>query len=129
MSPASAISRIDSIEDEMQDVVTYELGDGKRFCVEGRALRKYGLATLLKHTPYASALPTERLPVRQHGRIVGTMAPDFDPMLIKSKSFLYDPRPGDFKLDGDEWIAAKELGLGDLEAIPGFVRDREGQSA
>jgi hypothetical protein len=67
---------------------------------------------------------TKRADVRQHGRRVGTLPPNFDPSAIKSTSFFYDPRPGDFRREEDHWIAARNLGPGDLEAVPGFIWDR-----
>src|SRR5262249_13657146 len=61
------------------------------------------------------------VPVIQDGRRVGTVPPSFDPGDIRSTSFLYTPRPGDFRREGDAWIASDSLGPGDLEAVPGFV--------
>lgn len=69
---------------------------------------------------------TSRVDVIQCGRKVGTVPPTFDPARIKSKSFLYDPRPGDFRWDGVAWVASMVLGPGDLEAVPGFAWDRKG---
>lgn len=114
--------RIESIEDQMNGVVTYELGDGKRARFDARVVAEYGIAHLLRHCGYAHAVPTERLPVMQDGLRLGTMAPDFDPLAIKSRSFLYDPRPGDFRREGDVWIASPTLGPGDFDLIPGFQR-------
>lgn len=71
----------------------------------------------------------EPVPVIQHGRRIGWLPPSFDPMRIKSTSFLYEPRPGDFVRDGEHWNASRTLGPGDLEAVPGFVWDRETTSA
>ena len=68
---------------------------------------------------------TERVPVMQHGRQIGSVPPSFDPTAIKSTNWLYDPRGGDFRRDGDTWIASRTLGPGDLEAVPGFVWDRQ----
>lgn len=68
---------------------------------------------------------TERVDVMQEGRKIGTVPPSFDPAAIKSTSFMYDPRPGDFRFDGSAWVASNMLGPGDLEAVPGFVWDRE----
>lgn len=55
---------------------------------------------------------------------IGSVPPTFDPARIKSTNWLYDPRPGDFKLEDETWVASYTLGPGDLEAIPGFVWDR-----
>jgi hypothetical protein len=67
---------------------------------------------------------TEPTAVYQHGMKIGTVPPGFDPARIKSTSPWYSPRPGDFVRDGDHWVAARTLGPGDLEAVPGFVWDR-----
>lgn len=65
---------------------------------------------------------TDRIPMMQDGRQIGTVLPSFDPASIKSKSFWYTPRTGDFERDGDTWVARPELGPGDLDAVPGFAR-------
>jgi hypothetical protein len=67
----------------------------------------------------------EPVPVIQHGRRIGWLSPSFDPNNFKSTNWLYDARPGDFVREGNHWIAARTLGPGDLEAVPGFVWDRE----
>lgn len=113
--------RIESPLDEMRDTITYELGDGRFATFDALTVRKVGLAPLM--AAYDIEMPTERLPVIHHGRRVGTMAPDFDPSTIRSLSFMYDPRPGDFRRDGDTWIAGRTLGPGDLDCVTGFVRD------
>ena len=75
---------------------------------------------LCKGTGRAEA--TGRVPVFRDGGIVGTVPSTFDPNNIKSNSFWYTPRAGDFKRDGDIWVARSELGPGDLEAVQGFSR-------
>lgn len=67
---------------------------------------------------------TWNIAVMQEGRRVGTVPPSFNPNNIESRNQLYRPRPGDFRRDGDVWIANEWLGPGDLEAVPGFVWDR-----
>ena len=67
---------------------------------------------------------TERVPVMQGGEQIGTVPPSFDPLKIKSMSFWYEPRAGDFILEGDVWVASRTLGPGDIEAVPGFVWER-----
>lgn len=118
--------RIQSNEDDLRGVVTYELEGGKRVCLDARAVREHGAAAILRGAGYAPLLPTERLPVYQGGYRIGTLPPDFDPTCIKSNSFLYEPRPGDFRRAGDKWIAANTLGPGDFECIPGFSAESEG---
>jgi hypothetical protein len=115
------VRRLQSIEDEKQDVVTYEFADGKRIQLDGRAVSEYGVASLLRGTEYGDLLPTERLPVYQRGKVIGSVPGTFDPETIKSTSFFYDVRRGDFIREGDGWTAAKNLGDGDLYAVPGFV--------
>jgi len=111
--------RIESLEDEMNGTVTYQLANGRYARFDARTVREYGIAALLPDEP----MPTERIPVIHHGRRVGTMAPDFDPLTVRSRSFLYDPRPGDFRREGDTWVANRTLGPGDLDVIHGFVRE------
>jgi len=115
--------RVESIADEMQGYVTYELKDGRCVRLDLHHVREYGAAKMLREMGLEADLPTERIKVVQRGRVVGTLPPDFDPISVKSRSFLYDIRPGDFKRDGDTWIADKTLGPGDLESVPGFVWD------
>lgn len=69
------------------------------------------------------ARPTDRVPVMQYGCRVGTLPPDFDPSDIKSRSFLYDPRPGDFRREGDVWIVGRTMGASDIDMVPGFRRE------
>jgi len=117
--------RVESIQDEMNGTVTYELGNGRFVTLDARAVREYGAAEILRHMGHEFS--TERVKVMQRGHYVGTVPGDFDPLNIQSRTFLYDPRPGDFRRDGDIWIVADMLGPGDLEAIPRF--EREGRDA
>lgn len=117
--------KIESIADEMRGVVTYEFKGGKRIVLDAPAVRSFGVAEILRARGYESLIQTERVAVMQHGRKVGTVPPDFEPSFIKSQSFLYDYRPGDFVRDGDVWVAANMLGPGDLYAVPGFEWDED----
>lgn len=117
------MKRIESIEDQMMHVVTYQLSDGRRVRLDADAVAQYGAAAALQRAGFGDALPTERLPVMQDGRRIGTLPPDFDPSFVKCGSWLYDPRPGDFRREGDVWIASRMLGPGDLEAVVGFARE------
>ncbi len=109
------------MEDQMHGVVTYETPDGHRIRIDARMVREYGAAELLRAE--GLPVPTKRLPVLHHGQRVGTMAPDFDPDNIKSRNYFYDPRPGDFRREGNTWVAAQTLGPGDVDAVAGFMRD------
>jgi hypothetical protein len=115
------VKRLESLQDEMRGTVTYELPNGRWVTFDARTVREYGLAARMR--AYDIEMPTERLPVIQYGRRIGTMAPDFDPASIRTTSFLYDPRPGDFRREGDTWIAGRTLGASDVDCVAGFVRD------
>lgn len=115
--------RIESPLDHVHGTVTYELPDGRWATFEVHTVRKYGLAELLRAE--GVEMPTERLPVIQHGRRIGTMPPDFDPAFVRSISFIYDPRPGDFRREGDTWVVARNMGAGDVDCVAGFIRDPE----
>jgi hypothetical protein len=117
------MKRLEGPLDYERGTVTYELPDGRRATFDARAIRQFGLARLMD--AYDIERPTERLPVLYHGRRVGTMAPDFDPASIRSLSFMYDPRPGDFRREGDSWIVGRTVGPGDLDCVAGFVRDHQ----
>lgn len=114
--------KIESPMDEMRGQVTYEVSKGQYITVDARAVRDLGLAAVMEF--YGVELPKGTLPVFQRGRKIGDVPAAFEPMAIKSMSFLYDPRPGDFKRTNDGWEAARSLGPGDFEAIPGFVWGR-----
>lgn len=95
-------------------------------CTEPMAEAVYAATTepcrTCKGSGYVTS--TERVPVTQGGRRIGTVPHDFNPRRIKSTNWLYDPREGDFRLQDGAWIAARTLGPGDIEAVPGFVWDR-----
>jgi hypothetical protein len=120
--------RLDSNDDLMNGVVTYEFGDGHRICLDERAVREYGAETIIRDMGYGYFLETKRLPVMQNGKQVGTLPPNFDALMVRSRSPFYDVRPGDFIRQGDVWTASKMLGRGDLEAVPGFVWDKSSSS-
>lgn len=119
-----AIRRLDRPEDRMRGVITYDLGDGQFVQFDARAVADYGIEKLLKHSGIEYEMPTGRVPVVQHGKRVGSVPATFDPVAIKSTSFFYEPRGGDFVREGDAWVASRTLGPGDLEAVPGFVWER-----
>jgi hypothetical protein len=114
--------RIESIEDQMRGVVRYELPNGQWVCFDARAVETFGLARLVE--AYGVEMPTERVPVIQYGRRIGTLPPDFDPAFARSNSFMYDPRPGDFRREGGAWVVGRTMGASDVDCVIGFVRDQ-----
>jgi hypothetical protein len=114
--------RIETMEDDLNRTMTYELPDGRRLCVDRDVVERYGIGEVAKR--YGVEMPTERVPVFHHGERVGTLPAEFDPGLIKSKSLFYDPRPGDFTRTPEGWIVAKSMGPGDVAAVPGFQPEK-----
>jgi hypothetical protein len=104
--------------------VTYDLGDGRYATFDAHVVKRYGAAALLREV--GAEMPTGRLPVIQCGRRVGTLPAAFEPVTARSTTFMYEPRHGDFRREGDTWVAASNLGPGDLEAVTGFVWDHVG---
>lgn len=115
--------RLESIEDEIKGIATYEFGDGRRIQLDANAVKEFGAAAMLRRMGYGDLVPTGRVTVLQDGLRVGTVPADFDPSNIKTRTMLYDPRPGDFRREGKVWIASSALGLGDLQAVPDLVLD------
>jgi hypothetical protein len=115
--------KIERNMDYMRGQVTYELAPDRYITLSVRDVREHGLAEVMKF--YGVEMPTGRLPVFQRGREIGSVPAAFEPISIKSTSFFYDVRPGDFTRTGDGWQAANSLCPGDFEAIPGFVWSRE----
>ncbi len=64
-----------------------------------------------------------RLPVIQDSRIIGSFPADFNPRFAKSRSFMYDIRPYDFKLENGKWIVHQSLGASDVDCVIGFIRN------
>lgn len=115
--------RRESEQDRMNGTVTYELSKDKWVTFDARALERYGLAALMDAEGLAEFMPTERLPVFQYGRRIGTMAPDFEPMTAKSMSPFYDVRPGDFVRSDEGWVVGRTMGAADVDCVEGFVRE------
>lgn len=113
--------RVDHIDDEMRGRVTYELDDGRFIQFSVQDVREHGLDALL--SAHGVKIPKDRIPVFQDGQRIGSVHATFEPMSIKSKSFFYDVRPGDFTRTKDGWDASRQLGPGDLHAVPGFRWD------
>lgn len=117
--------RLESVEDDMQGVLTYRFPNGQCLRVDRHMVQEFGLREIARAMGCDHLLPTERIPVIQDGCRVGTVPGYFEPLAIRSESYFYEPRPGDFVRRGDVWVADRLLGPGDLEAVPGFVWDRE----
>lgn len=117
------MERISDAIDSVRGTVTYKLPDGRWITFDSRAVREYGVAELMRAEGLERFLPTERVPVYQYGRRIGTMPPDFDPASARSTSFLYDVRPDDFMRDGDRWIVGRTMGASDVDCVAGFIRD------
>lgn len=112
----------DTIDDQMRSVVRVELSNGQCIVFDRRAFMELGMAECLRRVGAADEAPQGRIPVEQDGAIVGTVPADFDPLTARSRSWIYDVRPGDFKRVGDKVIANKMLGQGDLDCLDGFKR-------
>jgi hypothetical protein len=117
------MKRLESMEDDMRGVATYELRNGMRATLEAASVKRYGAAEILRRMVHGDLLPTERVPVMQYGRRVGTLPPDFDPTNVKSRSFLYDYRRNDLVFEDGAWVANRTLGARDLDCVVGFERD------
>lgn len=113
--------RIESPLDHARGTVTYELPDGRWATFDARVVEKVGLAPLME--AYGVEMPTERVPVFQYGRRIGTMPPDFDPTFARSNSFVYNLRPGDFTRNKDGWIVGRTMGASDVDCVVGFIRE------
>lgn len=113
--------RIERLADRMRGTITYELDGGRHLTVRTRDVREFGLAEVLRAAGLADQIPSKRVNVVRRGRVIGTVPGDFDDAAIRSKNFLYDPRPGDFRREEDHWVASDALGAGDLAAVVGFV--------
>lgn len=120
------MKRLENPLDEMRGTVTYDIGNGRYATFDARTVQKYGLAKLMEAE--GVEMPTERVPVIQHGRRIGTMPADFDPTFARSVSFMYDVRPGDFTRTDEGWVVGRTMGASDVDCVAGFIRDA-GQGA
>ena len=108
---------------EFDNTVTYVvLPDNHYIDLDIDIVKEHGLEKILLDC-LNIAVSKRRLPVVYEGRIVGTLPASFDMRFAKSKSFLYDFRPGDFTLQDDKWLASSSLGLGDLDCVVEFQRN------
>ena len=106
-------------QDRLNRARVFRLPDGRYASFDAGTVERVGLHQLLRDA--GVDLDFTPVPVHQGGRTVGTLPACFCPTAFKSKSWLYEPRPGDFRKDGNIWLASPGLGPGDLEAVPGFV--------
>lgn len=113
---------IPSIQDEMNGTVTFDCGNGQYLTVDARELKEYGVKEIAK--AYGIKMTDERVPVFQRDRKIGTLPAAWHPSQIKSTSFFYEPRGGDFVRTDRGWEAARNLGPGDFEAVPDFIWER-----
>lgn len=109
----------ETLKNHIDRTLTVDLGDGRMADVEIDVIRRFGLKAVAEH--FGVPVSDRYLPVVYLGRIVGSLPEAWHPLEIKSKTFLYDPRPGDFVREGDKWIAARTLGPGDIEAVSDFI--------
>lgn len=115
------MERIESLQDEFERKATFKLKDGRYVRLDARMVAEYGIERLMRQMGLEDQIPTGRVDVMRRGKKIGTVPATFDPLAIKSQSPWYDVRSGDFRREGDVWIASNTLGPGDLEAVPGFV--------
>lgn len=106
-------------ENQKPGTVTYELDDGRYVTLEESAVVQFGADNLVEW------LGLKRFPVMQHGRRVGTLPADFDPLNARSRNPTFSVRPGDLKREGDAWVAEDLLSSYELDAFVEFERDKD----
>lgn len=122
--PDQKATIVRSYEDPLTGDHILHLSDGRMMALDRRALERNPLAWWLETLSISGG--DGRVDVIQYGRKVGELPAYWHPGLAKSKSFLYDYRPGDLqKVDG-KWVASETLGGGDLDCLIGFVRKDQG---
>lgn len=115
------MKRLENPLDNARGTVTYDIGNGRYATFDARAVEMVGLARLME--AYGVEMPTERIPVFQYGRRIGTLPPDFDPVSSHSVSFMYDVRPGDLTRNDEGWVVGRTMGASDIDCVAGFIRD------
>jgi hypothetical protein len=101
--------------------ITLDVGGGRRLKMDRRGLEMYGSEIVLDCLSAEQRVDfLERIPVYQGGRQIGTLSAGYHPLIYRSRSFFYDPRPDDFRRSKRGWEASPTLGWGDLDAIPDF---------
>lgn len=110
-----------------ENIWRYEIPDGQIVILDRDQVRKHGAHALIRHLglePFAPGEEGSMIPVFQEGVKVGVVGATFDPETYRSASLFHSPRAGDFRREGDRWIASPSLCPGDLDAIPHFRRVR-----
>ena len=105
------MKRIERKEDQRRGTVTYQLDDGRYVTLDENAVAQFGADNLIQW------LGIERVTVMHHGRRVGTLPADFEPLSARNV------RPDDFRREGDTWVAEERLAPENLDAVMGFERD------
>lgn len=118
--------KIENAKDKKNSVVNYELDDGRRVQINAKDVEEHGAIACLRRMGFGTQLPEEPIPVFQRGRRIGTMPADYNPSREARRAALYDPRPDDFRFENGMWIVNPMLETADIDAIPGFVRERNG---
>lgn len=113
---------VESLEDVGSGIVRYRLSDGRIISLDENKVRRDGVAEVLREMGYGDYVPTKRLDVYQNGQKIGSVPPHFDPSVSRTRAWLAESLPGDFRREGDIWVASQAIGPMDFDAIPGFKR-------
>jgi hypothetical protein len=109
--------------DARENVWCYELPSGQRIRLDRDHVRARGAEELVRSLGLDPGPPGQMLPVYQGTRKIGQLPASFDPECARSTCALFSVRPGDFRREGDRWIACRSLGSGDLGSLAEFVPD------
>jgi hypothetical protein len=90
------MKRVETAEDRSRGTVTYQLDDGRYATLDANAVALYGAENLVRW------LGLERIPVMRHGRRVGTLPTDAEPL-------------DGLRREGDAWVVEKELDLSTVQ--------------
>jgi len=104
---------ITTIEEQMKALRTFEFADGSRITLDDRMVRTYGALRAVQMACPDWQPDHSPIPVYQSGRMIGTLSQLWDHTTARN-TMMYQPRPGDFRREGDRWIADPMLGPGDL---------------
>lgn len=113
---------VENLVDVGSGIARYRLSDGRIVALDEEKVRKVGIAEVLREMGYEDYVPTKRLDVHQDGQKVGSVPPHFDPSVVRTRAWLAESLPGDFRREGDIWVASQAIGPRDFDVIPGFKR-------